>query len=280
MEEKKQYLEENISKLYFELEQLQHKIFYHQLYEQENDFDKNAPHDWWIEENSQLILSHKSMIQSLHNQIICYFDMHNLNKYLDIFIKKFGEFPDTDKAINGIDVEPFNGEIYNEYLHQIWLFLNPFDFFGSDISIKQSGHIYLETILNNTASIIHKMDKQPKSETEVYNSVKVVIESIFPKSKRASSNFLKTAKEFKPDILIPELGVAIEYKFAKDETKLKATIEQIAADAKGYTGDSEFNMFYAIFYVTKDFWGKPKFKQVWDDNEFPKNWRAIYIVGN
>jgi hypothetical protein len=273
------YLENKISKLFFELEQSQYKIFHHQLAEQECDV-KNPPPDWLIEESEQLKFSHDSMINSLHNQIICYLDMKNLHRYLDIFIKKFGEVPDIDQAYMGIDFEPFSGGIYNEYLHALWSYLTPFDFFKNDLNIKSVGVQYLENILKNTASILHSVKKKPKSEAEVYNTVRIVLESIFPSSKNAGSNFLKTAKEFKPDILIPELGAAIEYKFAKDEHKLKATIEQIAADTKGYTGDLEFNIFYAVFYVTEDFWGMPKFNQVWEDNEFPKNWRAFYIVGN
>ncbi len=279
MKDEKSYLEINISKLFFELEQLQQKIYYHQLAEQEHEINNVSPPDWWIDEDSQLTLSHENMIKSLHNQIICYLDMMKLNRYLDVFINKFSEFPNTQEAFNGIDFEPSTGEIYNQYLHELWSFLTPFNFFKNDLSTKQSGIKYLETILKNTAHIIYGMEKKPKSEAQVYKAVKIVIESVFSSSKQGGSNFLKTAKEFKPDILISELGVAIEYKYAKDETKLKATIEQIAADAKGYTGDKDFNTFYAVFYVTNDFWGKPKFKEVWEENNFPKNWRAFYIVG-
>lgn len=280
MKDKLINLEHNVLKLFSELEQLQHTIFNHEQFGQEHDLNKSTPPDWWIEEDEQLKLSHESMIKSLHNHIICYFDMMKLNSYLDIFIKKFGEFPNTTDAYNGIDFEPFNGEIYNQYLHELWSFLSPFDFFKKDLSIKQTGIKYLETILKNTATAIYKMRQKPISEAQVYNAVKILIESIFPTSKNAGSNFLKTAKEFKPDILIPELSAAIEYKYAKDETKLKTTIEQIAADVKGYTGDQDYNVYYAVFYVTNDFWGESKFEQVWADNKFPKNWRAFYVVGH
>ena len=280
MKEKVIYLESNVSKLFSELEKLQHTIFYHEQFGQEHDFDNSTPPNWWIEEDTQLSLSHESMVKSLHNQIICYLDMMGLNSYLDIFIKKFGEFPNTTEAYNGIDFEPFNGEIYNQYLHELLSFLSPFDFFKNNLNVKQTGIKYLETILKNTATAIYKMGIAPKSEAQVYNAVKTIIESIFPTSINAGSNFLKTAKEYKPDILVPELSAAIEYKYAKDETKLKTTIEQIAADAKGYTGDQDYNVFYAVFYVTKDFWGQSKFEQVWADNKFPKNWRAFYVVGH
>ena len=79
--------------------------------------------------------------------------------------------------------------------------------------------------------------------------------------------------------MIPELYTAVEYKYAADEQRLKSTIEQIAADVKGYTGDKDYSVFYAVFYVTEDFWGQNKFSKVWDDQGFPKNWIPIYIVG-
>lgn len=138
---------------------------------------------------------------------------------------------------------------------------------------------HLETILKNTEYIINQLNLKPKSEASVYNAVKHVIFSIFFKSKNAGSNFLKISKEFKPDILVPEAKSAVEYKYAKDETKLKATIEQIAADAKGYTGDSEYEYFYAVFYVTKDFWGENRFYEAWKEFNFPENWIPIYIKG-
>ncbi|EPU1022796.1 hypothetical protein ACVUNK_004389, partial [Escherichia coli] len=91
--------------------------------------------------------------------------------------------------------------------------------------------------------------------------------------------FLKSFKEYKPDILIPELFTAVEYKYASTEEKLKSTIEQIAADVKGYTGDNDYNIFYAVFYVTTDFWGLEKFMNVWNENKFPQNWIPVYVVG-
>jgi REase_DpnII-MboI len=161
-------------------------------------------------------------------------------------------------------------------------FMQSFEFMHDDVDARyfqQSGIKYLETILNNTATIIHQTNTIPKSETDVYTAVKAIIHAVFSTAKKASSNFLKIAKEYKPDILIPELGAVIEYKYAKDEAKLKATIEQIAADAKGYTGDKDYKLFYVVFYVTNDLWGDEKFKKVWKENDFPRNWKAFYKVG-
>ena len=145
--------------------------------------------------------------------------------------------------------------------------------------MELSGVHYLETVLRNTGQIITTSGEKPRSETRVYKAVRSVLEAIFPSAKKPQSNFIKTAQVYKPDILITELYSAVEYKYAKDEAKLKTTIGQIADDVKGYTGDPDYKLFYAVFYVTKDFWGQDRFDAVWSEKEFPSNWRAFYVVG-
>jgi hypothetical protein len=137
----------------------------------------------------------------------------------------------------------------------------------------------LENILNSTAAILNKRGITPRSEVDVYREVRSTLEAVFPAAKSPKSNFIKTAQEYRPDILVPELHAVIEYKFAESEAKLKSTIAQISDDVKGYTGDTDFNLFYAVFYVKADFWGPEKFKAVWAEKKFPENWRAIYVVG-
>lgn len=167
-------------------------------------------------------------------------------------------------------------EVFSSLQDESYSFLKKSSNSISSIGLHQK---YLENILKNTESILIALNITPKSEPDVYRLVKHVIYAVFPKAREAGSNFLKIAKEFKPDILIPEAKAAVEYKYAKDVHKLKATIEQIAADAKGYTGDSDYEFFYAVFYVTKDFWGELKFMEAWGEFDFPSNWIPIYIVG-
>lgn len=172
-------------------------------------------------------------------------------------------------------------EPQNVFLAKLNVFLSSFEFTESAWEKREriAGLTYLKRILRNTHLITAKMSKPPKTETEVYNAVKDTISIIFSNCKFPKSNFIKSFKEYNPDILIPELFAAVEYKYASSEQKLKTTIEQIAADVKGYTGDSDYNIFYAVFYVTTDFWGLEKFKTVWTENDFPHNWVPIYVVG-
>lgn len=230
----------------------------------------------------ELLVPFKHLVSSIYLAAVCFLDANQLNQYLKLFYKIFGDDPKNPKDgdLFGYD-HYWSGEQFNVFLSNIRQFMSVFSEQDneSDRYKQLSGIQYLETILDNTASIISNSGKNPTSEAGVYKSVKNVIEAIFPTSINPKSNFMKTAKQYFPDILIPELKAAVEYKYAKTENVLKSTIEQIAADAKGYTGDKDYNVFYAVFYVTEDFWGEEKFKQVWKGQEFPKNWISFYKVG-
>lgn len=176
-----------------------------------------------------------------------------------------------------------SGELYSDLLSEIWSFLNTYQYFGEnnyDYLLKRTGITYLENILDNTAVILKDLGKIPNSEAEVYNTVKVVSKGVFPKAQYPTSPFITIAQEYKPDILLPFLNTAIEYKYARTEERLKTIIDQIFADVIGYSNHQTYKIFYAVFYVTNDFWGRKKFEEIWKEKGFPKNWIGIYVVGN
>lgn len=233
------------------------------------------------EEINELKQSFTWNLESLYLSTLAYLDERNLNHCIGIFLKMFGEditcLKHSGEFVTGEDFR----EPQNVFLAKLNVFLSSFEFTESawEKRKRNAGQIYLKRILRNTHLITARMETPPKTETEVYNAVKDTLSVIFNNSITPKSNFLKSFKEYKPDILIPELFTAVEYKYASTEEKLKSTIEQIAADVKGYTGDNDYNIFYAVFYVTTDFWGLEKFRNVWNENKFPQNWIPVYVVG-
>ncbi|MGG7551501.1 hypothetical protein ACQ7CX_12845 [Chryseobacterium arthrosphaerae] len=217
----------------------------------------------------------------LYNLCTVYFESLNLKEYLTAFKKDM---------ISQLEESLFENKYSNEdtipysiTVSKFSKYLVPFEFSqGSYIDrlLKQAGIIYLENILRNTQSILNKIGVKPESETSLYNEIKFVIESTFSKSLSPTSRFFKCFKNYNPDILIPDLQVAIEYKYAKSESALKNQIDQVISDIKGYTGDINYKIFYAVFYVTKDFWGAPRFEEAIKEMDFPMNWKCIYVVGN
>lgn len=279
-----EYLENRIRRLLSEARQLEIKVAQHQMDWAEWGLKKEKDHtpQYLLDGDDEFVSPFQETLQSIYLSTVCYLDKQNLGHYLDILYQTFGNNPaqlnHRDKFV--ID-HYYSGEPYSVFLAKMNKFLSSFEFTESsrEKHDRVSGLQYLETILRNTAVIISKNKKSPKTETEIYSSVRLILEFVFSTAKSPKSNFIKTAKEYKPDILIPELYAAVEYKYAADEQKLKSTIEQIAADVKGYTGDKDYSIFYAVFYVTEDFWGQAKFLKVWNDQRFPKNWIPIYVVG-
>lgn len=279
-----EFLESRINKLLGEARKLAVDVANHKIgwSEWEPSKTDGTPPEYLLDGDELYEKPFKHVTTSLYLSVLCYLDMKGYSNYLRIFESLFGSDPYNPNYRDEFDIDHYwSGELYSVYLVNLVQFLDAFQFMDSDDSryLRLSGIQYLENILNNTASIVSRLKDLPKSETEVYKAVKEVFEAIFPSVKFPKSNFLKTTKEYKPDILIPELFTAIEYKYAATEDKLKTTIEQIAADVKGYTGDRDYSVFYAVFYVTKDFWGNKRFMKVWDEHNFPKNWIPIYIVG-
>lgn len=279
-----EYLETKIQSLILEARKLELKVAYHQLavIEQDGNDDLLLP-QYLQDEEEEYIRPFEGIISSLYLSTVCYLNQKNLHEYLEIFYKIFGHNYEKPKYRDNFEYEAYwTGEYHNEFLGRLNIFLSVFEFSGiADEKYRQLvGIKYLETILKNTQTIILKSEKEPKSETDVYKIVKNIIEAVFVKYQSPRSNFLSTMKEYKPDILIPEIYSAVEYKYAKNENKLKSTIEQIAADVKGYTGDPKYKLFYAVFYVTEDFWGIDKFEVIWKEQGFPKNWIGVYVVGN
>lgn len=220
--------------------------------------------------------------KSVYKLIYCYIESLGNLQYLSLFKRAILPFLTTNKVAFKGEQNNYDGEIHNVLLTEIWDFLYAYEAFGeTDIEylLKRSGIYFLENILENTAVIINQSGKKPKSEVEVYKCVKPVINAVFPDHKTPTTAFVTIAQEYKPDILIPSLNCGIEYKFAKTESKLKSTIDQIFADVSGYDNHDTYKLFYAVFYVCPDIWGKAKFMEVWKEKKFPKNWKGIYIVG-
>ena len=237
--------------------------------------------DWSSNQEDELVLPFKHLATSIYLTTVALLDLERMHAYLEQFYQRFGKFFDAEKAVAEFDIDYYwSGEPFNIFLSEIKQFIRPLDIIqNTDSYLKLSGVQYLETVLKNTATIINKSGQTPTSEPEVYKAVRYILEAIFPTAIAPRSNFIKTAQEYKPDILIPELSTAVEYKYATDEKKLKTILGQISDDVKGYTGDYDYDLFYAVFYVTDDFWGEEKFKVAWQEKKFPKNWRYFYVVG-
>jgi hypothetical protein len=235
-------------------------------------------------ERIEIIEQHKNEFKEnsiiLKNLVLVFLESNNLYNYLKLYSDIFESFyADDKKLISGYSDDEL-GFTQSYLLSEYYKFLTPFDFFNNDeYFIRKSGLKYLENILRNTGVILKQKNIKPTTEPMVYREVKLICEVTFPDIIFPQTPFIKKVKQYKPDILIPSLNCAIEYKYADKENKLVKIMDQIFEDVHGYSNHSIYRLFYAVFYVTPGIWSDDRFNHVWKEKKFPNNWKPFYIVG-
>ncbi|WP_264210864.1 hypothetical protein [Leisingera thetidis] len=156
------------------------------------------------------------------------------------------------------------------------------DYFSSLSTITKassvSGLQVFETILENTAIIINESNVEPNNEANVRNAILRVLRYAFRDVQREVSA-AKLLKVYKPDIGITSLMAAAEYKFVTSESALKASLDGIYADMKGYGGHYDWRTFYAVIYMTEPFSHQKEWEAEFRYSRSDINWKPILING-
>ncbi|WP_242203226.1 PD-(D/E)XK nuclease domain-containing protein [Aestuariivivens insulae] len=90
------------------------------------------------------------------------------------------------------------------------------------------------------------------------------------------ARFVKKFTTYHPDILVPEISSAVEYKYIRKGAGIETYLDQIKTDADNYEGDPEYKFFYAVIYFEdKSVINPAGFKQAVIEKKFPENWTLI-----
>lgn len=92
----------------------------------------------------------------------------------------------------------------------------------------------LETILRNTAKIIGRSKLLPDHETDIRNEVLEILKLAFVDARR-EGQIVKSFKVYKPDIVVPSLMAAIEYK----QSAIEALAESRSRSARQTSAGTE-----------------------------------------
>lgn len=230
---------------------------------------------------------------------ITYFETKKQTRFLEILERAIEPFYKNEKTLRQGTMD--DGDyVSSDLIHAFTKHLSIFPAFSNSDSeiLKRTGLVYLEHILESTGVIIKQLKKKPKSEVEVYKAVRIVCEATFsnaqfltwnfqtlinqptfPVDEFFTDTFQQTVRCYKPDILIPTLNCAVEYKYADNEKTLIETIDQILIDVKGYDKHPKYRIFYAVFYVKVGIWSRKRFDEVWTEKNFPDNWKGRMVEG-
>ena len=271
------FQEQKIKKIISEMGSIFYDIqFRNEFYDRfQNDYDYEDILDQL--ENNFIDLANRAYKLSC-----AYLESKNLLSFFSDFKNEINKYFISRNDTLSSKYHDESGNSYSEFISSLWSYLSVFPAFNdNDESIlKRSGLIYLENILESSSVILEERKIKPKNEVEISRNVKFVTKSVFPNSQYPSQPFLKTAKCYIPDILIPSLNCAIEYKLALDESKLTSTIDEILIDVKGYENNPDYKIFYAVFCVKSGICTRKRFYKIWEEKGFPQNWKGIYVESN
>ena len=136
----------------------------------------------------------------------------------------------------------------------------------------------LISILRNSGYIIQNVGKPIKNEADIYKTVKWILGLYYPSVRSLNkASHIGQFKCYNPDILIPEINSAIEYKYINDlSDNIDSFIDQVHTDAVNYVGDIRYQMFYAVIYIEDISIATPESISIsWEQKKFPKNWQLI-----
>lgn len=259
--------------------QLGHLEWIREQKEQETPGSGNA--DWLLEQDHELRTPFAELLESLYLHTVCLLDAMQLQQYLREFLSDTSEKFDKERAAYAFKEHPYQiNARYNVFLSRLRRFLAPFEVVRGPAAYRQqAGAAYLESVLRNTAHLLQLRGVCPTSEADVVRGMRPLLHLMFPSSDNApAGRFIKAHKTYKPDLVFPELGALVEYKYIDSKEDFKAHLGQLADDAHGYSDDPQYHLFYAVMYLTQDFWGEERRERAWQEFKLPPNWVPFYVV--
>lgn len=250
-----------------------HPGSYHDYYEDENGqvrFD-------WERDDKKTWLFYGT--RTLYYKICLFLELKNVPLYYKMFTDKFQEIiNDQEKTTISraslyVDGEP-SMIIHDDFRE----FLNSFQEFDTEYSKKLEVN-KLKQILENTNSILSKTNTKVTTETSIYAPVKWFVEITYPTMRSLNkARFIKKFTTYHPDILVPEVSSAVEYKYIRKGEKVEKYLDQIKTDADNYENDPEYKYFYAVVYFEDKAEINPAgFRQAVVEKKFPDNWTIFPI---
>jgi len=224
----------------------------------------------------------KTRISDLYYLILAFLEAKSMTHLLTTFREKFSNVIDNDKEILKAESTNPVGEPELVIITKFKQFLDPFKIFDYR-QTREDETKKLTSILKNTDFILKNCNAEIKNETDIYKQVKWILGLYYPTCKlRNKASFIQEFKSYHPDILIPELKTAIEYKYIKSVSdNLDEFIDQIRVDATNYTGDYHYENFVAVIYIQNTSIATPESIEVaWKTKRFPNNWELVIVNGS
>lgn len=224
----------------------------------------------------------KTRIRDLYHLILAYLEAKQMTNFLDTFKSTFKDKIGDDDFILNEELTNPEGEPELTIINSFKQFLDVFKTFDYK-QTREDEIIKLLSILKNTDFILKNCNSDIINEADIYKQVKWVLGLFYPSCRKLNkASFIQEFKTYNPDILIPELKVAIEYKHIKTkDDNIDDFIDQIRNDATNYVGDYRYEYFIAVIYFEDTSIATPESIEIaWKTKRFPNNWELVIVNGS
>ncbi|WP_431609189.1 hypothetical protein [Chryseobacterium sp. 'Rf worker isolate 10'] len=239
-----------------------------------SEVDKDLDHDKTASDNREWLFIGT---RNLYYKICLFLELKHVQYYMQMFVSEFKPIIDKREEV----LKEYEGR-YSESEPRMLILDRFSDFLGSFVEFNKGPIALLidklENILENTRTIISMTQTKIRGEKSIYKSVRSVVELVFPTTRALNkSRFIQKYATYRPDILIPELNTAIEYKYIRSGSKYESYLTQIKTDADNYVKDPEYKYFIAVIYFEdKNVINRKSFNEAVLEKGFPDNWKIIF----
>ena len=217
-------------------------------------------------------------LKTLYHLILAYLEAKGLQDYAKRFRLKYENILEEKSPLHSDTILDLEHDPELRVLHEFSQVLSPFKAFDYSFGKKEEIN-HLHEVLKGTRYILKNLKVQLTNETSIYKEVEWVLKLFYPKAREAKkTQFHGYFKEYKPDVLIPELKTAIEYKYIRKGKSIDDYIDQVKVDATNYKGDYRYDSFIAVLCL-EDAGQAPEenIRKAWDDKGFPDNWDLVIV---
>ena len=221
----------------------------------------------------------KERLRELYHLHICFLEVKNLPQYLSYFRQQFDDIVvDDEKIYKSVFLDPDAMERSLKLLEDFKSFRKAFKEFETNDSLVTDRE-KLSEILKETGHILKNAGVKGTTETKIYNVIFWIVRLYFHTTRNGSkSAFIKQFTLYKPDLFIPELKTAIEYKLIRTGQNVESYLDQVRVDAQNYTDDHRYDNFIAVLVIDDPAAATGNsIRQAWKEKKFPKNWELILV---
>ena len=220
-------------------------------------------------------------IRDLYFLILTYLEAKKMSALFEVFRIRYAPIIDDESKLEEHFCYHNEDESELKTVKDFEQILKGFSFFDGHYKNEESEKLI--TILKNTDHILKRCNAEINNEADIYKQVKWVLGLYYPTCRNKNkARFIQEFKTYNPDILIPELKTAIEYKYVNNPNdNLDDFIDQIRIDAANYVGDANYETFIAVIYIEDSSIATPEhINESWRSKGFLKNWKLVVVNGS